>query len=96
MFIRIDFPQVAIVALWIATAQSMVAQDPNGAHTQAAPKGVTELKESLAANQSKLKAYQWSQTTVVSIKGKTRKDEQAQCRYGPGPRRTLPWCNDGT
>jgi hypothetical protein len=83
MFIRIDFPQVAIVALWIATAQLMVAQDPNGANTQAAPKGVTELKESLAANQSKLKAYQWSQTTVVSIKGKTRKDEQAQCRYGP-------------
>jgi len=82
MLIRIHFPQVAIVAFWMITAQLMLTQDPKGANTQG-PKGVTELKESLAANQSKLKTYQWSQTTMVSIKGKTRKDEQVQCRYGP-------------
>jgi hypothetical protein len=33
--------------------------------------------------QAKLKKYQWLQTTQVSIKGETKKEDQAQCRYGP-------------
>lgn len=45
--------------------------------------GVAELKSSLASNQAKLRTYQWTQATEVNIKGKTRKDEKFQCRYGP-------------
>lgn len=44
---------------------------------------VTEMKASMAANKKQLMKYQWLQTTTVSIKGKTRKDEQFMCQYGP-------------
>lgn len=43
---------------------------------------LAELKASMAANQAQLKKYQWLQTTQVSINGETKKEEQAQCRYG--------------
>jgi hypothetical protein len=46
-------------------------------------KRVAELRTLVAANQAQLKKYQWLQTTQVSIKGETKKEEQAQCRYGP-------------
>jgi len=44
---------------------------------------VAELKQSIAANQAKLKQYTWLETTQVSVKGETKKDHQQQCRYGP-------------
>src|SRR5215467_9757261 len=50
---------------------------------QALQERIAELKESMAANQAKLRKYQWMQATEVSIKGDTKKDEQFQCRYGP-------------
>jgi hypothetical protein len=66
----------------VSAGLSLWGQAPNGADQPAPQQGIGQLKESLAANQAKLKTYQWTQTTDVSIKGKTRKDEQAQCRYG--------------
>jgi hypothetical protein len=71
MSIRIHTPHAVIVAFWTVAACSALGQD--GANNQAAQKDVTELRESLAANHAKLKTYQWSQTTVVSIKGTTTK-----------------------
>lgn len=44
---------------------------------------VAELKQSVAANQAKLHAYQWTQTTQVALKGETKKDSEDMCRYGP-------------
>jgi hypothetical protein len=42
-----------------------------------------ELKQSIAANQAKLHAYQWTQTTQVALKGETKKDSEDLCSYGP-------------
>jgi hypothetical protein len=42
----------------------------------------TALKQAMAANRQKLMKYQWVQSTEVSVKGKVRKDQQAECRYG--------------
>jgi len=40
------------------------------------------LKESLAENQAKLRAYSWVETTQVTLKGEVKKQEQKQCYYG--------------
>ena len=63
---------VAFSPLW--------AQAPGSADVQ---RRVTELKQSVAANQAKLKQYTWLETTEVSVKGETKKEQQQQCRYGP-------------
>lgn len=44
-------------------------------------KMVTELRQSLAQNQAKLRTYTWTETTEVSLKGEVKKREQAECRY---------------
>jgi hypothetical protein len=43
---------------------------------------VAQLKQAMAANRAKLMKYQWVRSTEVNVKGKTRKDVQAMCRYG--------------
>jgi len=73
--------QIALL-IGVSASLSLWGQAPNSANQQTPQPGVGQLKESLAENQARLKTYQWTQTTDVSIKGKTRKDEQAQCRYG--------------
>jgi hypothetical protein len=65
----------AIPALW--------CQQEPAAASAALQQRLAELKKSVAANQAKLKKYQWLQVTQVSIKGENKKEEQAQCRYGP-------------
>ena len=42
-----------------------------------------QLKQTVADNRAKLRNYQWLETTEVSIKGDTKKDEQKACHYGP-------------
>ena len=73
---------VFMMVLYLIAVQSVPAQDQSAAGNQAAQQRVAELRQSLAANQAKLKTYQWTQITEVSVKGETKKDEQAQCRYG--------------
>ena len=43
---------------------------------------VAALKESLARNQAALKRYSWVETTVISMKGEVKKQQQKQCSYG--------------
>jgi hypothetical protein len=52
------------------------------AQAAAPANGVAALKESLAQNQAKLRAYSWTETTTVSLKGEVKKQEQKQCSYG--------------
>ena len=68
--------------LILAAAAALWSQEPAGGKA-ALQQRLSELKASVAANQAKLKKYQWLQTTKVSIKGETKKQEQWQCRYGP-------------
>lgn len=66
---------LAAVTLW--------SQEQPGAAKQALQERIAELKQSMAANQAKLRTYQWVETTEVSLKGEIKKREQKQCRYGP-------------
>lgn len=47
----------------------------------ALPKLVSEIRQSLAQNQARLRAYSWTETTEISLKGEVKKREQAECRY---------------
>ena len=52
------------------------------AQGDAAQAGAAALKESLAQNKAKLRQYSWIETTVISLKGEVKKQEQKQCYYG--------------
>lgn len=43
---------------------------------------ITALKESVARNQASLRQYSWVETTVISLKGEVKKQQQKQCSYG--------------
>jgi len=63
------------VAFTILLAGAVLAQDGSQG-------GAAALKESLAQNQAKLRAYSWVETTQISLKGEVKKQEQKQCYYG--------------
>jgi hypothetical protein len=45
---------------------------------------LTEIRESIAEDQARLRAYQWVETTELSLKGEVKRRDQNECRYGPG------------
>src|SRR3954465_92149 len=62
-----------------AAAMTLVSM----AAAQAPPQErVAAVKESLAKNQAALKQYSWVETTVISMKGEVKKQQQKQCSYG--------------
>jgi hypothetical protein len=71
------FAKLIVFAACTAWCQDQSASNP------ALKQKVAELKQSVAANQAKLHAYQWTQTTQVALKGETKKDSEDMCRYGP-------------
>jgi len=54
-----------------------------GSDPAAVQQRVTQLQQAIAQNQAKLKKYTWLQTTTVSVKDETKKEQQQQCQYGP-------------
>lgn len=71
-----------VFALLLIAASAMWGQD-HMADISALKQRATELKQSVAANQAKLHAYRWTQTTRVTLKGETKKDSEVLCMYGP-------------
>jgi hypothetical protein len=69
-----------VTTVLLLTSATLWCQQAGSGKPDAQQK-VAELKQAIAANQAKLHKYQWLQTTQVSLKGKTRKDEEAQCHY---------------
>ena len=67
----------------MATAPGHYLQGQEGAAKQAIQQQLAEIKQSIAANQAKLRTYQWVEATEVSLKGEVKKREQNECRYGP-------------
>ncbi len=61
-----------VVQLW--------AQGPGSADVQ---QKVAALRQAMAENKAKLQKYTWLQTTTVSVKDETKKEQQQQCQYGP-------------
>jgi hypothetical protein len=68
--------------MFIFTLSAAWGQDQAGGNP-AMKQRIAELKQSIAANQAKLHAYQWTQATQVALKGETKKDSEETCRYGP-------------
>ena len=76
--------RIGILSLLILAATSALWYQEEPASGKAVlQQRLAELKASMADNQAQLKKYQWLQTTQVSVKGETKKEEQAQCHYGP-------------
>ena len=70
----------AIVAILVASAVTLASTQAPDAADKAAR--VAALKQSIADNQAALKQYTWVETTVISLKGEVKKQEQKQCSYG--------------
>lgn len=77
------FPIAAAPALIIALSLPVARGQQQAAGNASAQQHLTELKQAMAANREKLMKYQWLQSTEVSVKGKVRKDQRMECRYGP-------------
>jgi len=68
---------VVFSATLFATAQT---GDQAGGDVQ---QKLAAVKQSAAENQQKLHAYQWVETTQLTLKGDAKPASQANCRYGP-------------
>lgn len=68
----------AVFTLIAVMAAAGAAQPPADGKAEK----VAALKEALAANQTALKGYTWTETTEISLKGEVKKKEQKLCRYG--------------
>jgi hypothetical protein len=44
---------------------------------------VAALKESAAANQQRLRQYQWTEVQQMTLKGEAKPEQQFMCQYGP-------------
>jgi hypothetical protein len=71
----------------LTTAFAIIALAPNKSARGDAPtdlqKHFTALKQSITENKTKLRKYQWIETTEVSLKGDVKKDLQNACHFGP-------------
>lgn len=81
-YMKLRSALIVLLTMSLMAAYTVTAQEA-AAGKQALQQRVAELKQSMAANKAKLKNYTWTETTLVSIKGDTKKDSQQQCRYGP-------------
>lgn len=68
----------ALSAFVIGLTQAVNAQGQ-----QEMQQKLAAVKESVAKNQAALHQYQWTEQTVVSLKGEVKKTTQSLCRYGP-------------
>jgi hypothetical protein len=73
---RISMLSLVLLGL---TATSVARAQGAGGST---PERVAALKQSLAQSQQALRAYQWVETTTVSMKGEQKSMKQQSCYYG--------------
>ena len=66
----------------MALTAGAVAQAGGGANAEMKQK-VAALKQSVAANQQKLKKYQWTEVQQLTLKGETKPQQEFLCQYGP-------------
>ena len=76
--------QSALAAFAIAVlAASVLAQAGGGGLSAESKQRLQALKQSVAANQQKLKQYQWTEVQQLTLKGETKPQQQFMCQYGP-------------
>ena len=70
---------VAAVALGVAHAARVVETRQAGPTPQ---ERVAALKQSMQDSQTKLRQYEWIETTIISLKGEEKNRTQKRCYYG--------------
>ena len=70
--------RILLGSLLLALSVPLVGQDQK----QVLREKLAALKQSMAANQAKLKTYAWVETTEMSLKGEVKKRDQFDCKYG--------------
>jgi hypothetical protein len=68
---------LVLVAAFLASALPATAQSSDAQDKAAA------LKQAVAANQQKLRQYQWTETTQLNLNGEDKPPSQSSCQYGP-------------
>ena len=69
-------------ALMMGTV-ALVASFPAMAQNSAAQEKLASVKQSMAENTQRLRQYQWTETTQVTLKGDEKPPSQKLCQYGP-------------
>jgi hypothetical protein len=74
----------AIVATLVAplVAAGLVATSVAAQDAPSPEQRVAALKQSLQENQTRLRQYEWIETTIISLKGEEKARKQARCYYG--------------
>ncbi len=72
---------IFVVTLLLAAASSAPAVHA-GQAAPTAEQRVTALKQSLQESQTRLKQYEWIETTIISLKGEEKARKQQRCYYG--------------
>jgi len=83
-------PGIGRNAMWTVLAMSAImaltlgaaAQAGGGASAEMKQK-VAALKQSVAANQQRLRKYQWTEVQQLTLKGESKPQQQFMCQYGP-------------
>ena len=70
---------IAAVALGVAQAARVVETRQAGPTPQ---ERVAALKQSMQESQTKLRQYEWTETTIISLKGEEKNRTQKRCYYG--------------
>jgi len=70
---------VAAAALGTSLAARSVETDQGGPTPQ---ERVAALKQSMQESQTKLRRYEWIETTIISLKGEEKNRTQKRCYYG--------------
>jgi hypothetical protein len=75
---------IRLLATWLAMA-SFVLQSTaqTGGGRAELEQKLAALKQSVAANQQKLRKYQWTEVQQVTYKGEAKPERQFMCQYGP-------------
>jgi len=71
--------RLLIAAVISASVISAIAQGPSAEVQQK----LAAVKQSVAENQQKLRQYQWTETTQLTLKGDPKPPSQSACHYGP-------------
>lgn len=73
-----------LLATWLSMA-SFVMQSTaqTGGGRAELEQKLAALKQSIAANQQKLRKYQWTEVQQVTYKGEAKPERQFMCQYGP-------------
>ena len=72
---------ISIAAVMLAASVPAFAQ-AGGAGGDLQAK-LADVKQAVAANQQKLRSYQWIETTQLTLNGDAKPPSQSQCQYGP-------------